>query len=62
LIIVGYVYGKNVVGKQLNLLMELYIGKKVKIIKKNLDLHWFLVVYLEVNNERKISKSKKENK
>jgi hypothetical protein len=54
MIIVGNAFGKNVVGKQLKLLMVLYIGKKVKIIKKNLDLHWFLVVYLEVNNERKI--------
>jgi hypothetical protein len=28
MIIVGNVYGKNVVGKQLKLLMVLYIGKK----------------------------------
>jgi hypothetical protein len=60
MIIVGNVFGKNVVGKQPKLLMVLYIGKKVKIIKKNLDLHRVYVVYLEVNNERKISK--KENK
>ena len=60
MIIVGYVYGKNVVGKQLKLIMVLYIGKKVKIIKIILDLHRVYVVYLEVNNERKISK--KENK
>ena len=58
--IVGNVYGKNVVGKQLKLIMVLYIGKKVKIIKIILDLHRVYVVYLDVNNERKISK--KENK
>jgi hypothetical protein len=41
MIIVGNVYGKNVVGKQPKLLMVLYIGKKVKI---NLDLYCIYVV------------------
>ena len=52
--IVGNVYGKNVVGKQLKLIMVLYIGKNMKIIKKTVDLYRFSVVYLDVNNERKI--------
>jgi hypothetical protein len=30
MIIVGNVYGKNVVGKQIKLLMVLYIGKKIE--------------------------------
>ena len=54
--IVGNVFGKNVVGKQLKLIMVLYIGKNMKIIKKTVDLYRFSVVYLDVNNERKISK------
>ena len=38
MIIVGNAFGKNVVGKQLKLLMVLYIGKKVnKKIKKVFD-------------------------
>jgi hypothetical protein len=39
---------------------ECICGYNMKIIKKNLDLYRVYVVYLEVNNERKISK--KENK
>ena len=42
--IVGYVYGKNVVGKPINQVMVSYIGlkddeKKWKKIKKSLDFY-----------------------
>ena len=36
MIIVGNVYGKNVVGKQPKLLMALYIGKKIENA-----VHWY---------------------
>ena len=44
--IVGYVYGKNVVGKPINQVMVSYIGlkddeKKWKKIKKSLDFNAF---------------------
>tara|TARA_R110002051_G_scaffold123518_1_gene196762 strand:- start:40 stop:162 length:123 start_codon:yes stop_codon:yes gene_type:complete len=38
MIIVGNVYGKNVVGKQIKLLMVLYIGKKNR--QNDADFTW----------------------
>ena len=51
--IVGNVYGKNVVGKQLKLIMVLYIGKN---IKKNLDLYCKNALRSSMKNEKKINK------
>ena len=55
--IVGYVYGKNVVGKPINQVMVSYIGlkddeKKLKKSEKKPWLSRFFVVRSSMNNER----------
>ena len=64
--IVGYVYGKNVVGKPINQVMVSYIGlkddeKKIRKDPKSLDLYWFLFVRSSMRKRELINNREKKN-